>query len=151
MGARRQFVHEGLEQILECFRGTTRTFGTRIIHVAFRLASVMSNLRALLCRATATASCLQHIRDYFGWRQADCHINNLYNTCFWSLVAAGGCLLRVACFVLSLSIFLARRCVCGLFSAVNRSTRLGCYRQLFHSLDEGIFRPSTPANLTTFA
>ena len=25
---------------------------------------------------------LKTIRDYIGWRQADCHINNLYNTCF---------------------------------------------------------------------
>ncbi|CAM9381150.1 unnamed protein product [Scytosiphon promiscuus] len=31
----------------------------------------------------------QHVRDYFAWRQADCHINNLYNTCFWALVADG--------------------------------------------------------------
>lgn len=28
----------------------------------------------------------QNLRDYLAWRQADCHINNLYNTCFWSLV-----------------------------------------------------------------
>lgn len=27
-----------------------------------------------------------HIRDYFSWRQVDCHINNLYNTTFWNLV-----------------------------------------------------------------
>ncbi|KAA3674028.1 tRNA(His) guanylyltransferase [Paragonimus westermani] len=26
------------------------------------------------------------LRDYLSWRQADCHINNLYNTCFWRLV-----------------------------------------------------------------
>lgn len=26
------------------------------------------------------------LRDYLSWRQADCHINNLYNTCFWALV-----------------------------------------------------------------
>ncbi|KAJ1557257.1 tRNA-histidine guanylyltransferase 1-like, partial [Nowakowskiella sp. JEL0078] len=26
------------------------------------------------------------LRDYFSWRQADCHINNLYNTAFWALV-----------------------------------------------------------------
>ena len=32
----------------------------------------------------------QTIRDYFSWRQADCHINNMYNTCFWSLVQQGG-------------------------------------------------------------
>jgi tRNA(His) guanylyltransferase len=24
------------------------------------------------------------------WRQADCHINNLYNTAFWSLILRGG-------------------------------------------------------------
>ncbi|KAF9558846.1 tRNAHis guanylyltransferase [Agrocybe pediades] len=31
-----------------------------------------------------------HIRDYFAWRQADTHINNLYNTTFWALVQQGG-------------------------------------------------------------
>ncbi|KAL4074744.1 Thg1 C terminal domain-containing protein [Scleroderma yunnanense] len=30
------------------------------------------------------------IRDYFAWRQADTHINNLYNTVFWALVQEGG-------------------------------------------------------------
>ena len=30
------------------------------------------------------------VRDYFCWRQADCHINNLYNTCFWALVQQQG-------------------------------------------------------------
>jgi len=29
------------------------------------------------------------IRDYLCWRQVDCHINNLYNTCFWALVQKG--------------------------------------------------------------
>ncbi|KAH7911363.1 Thg1 C terminal domain-containing protein [Hygrophoropsis aurantiaca] len=29
------------------------------------------------------------IRDYFSWRQADTHINNLYNTVFWALVQQG--------------------------------------------------------------
>lgn len=33
----------------------------------------------------------KNMRDYLSWRQADCHINNLYNTCFWSLVKDGGC------------------------------------------------------------
>ena len=33
---------------------------------------------------------LENIRDYLSWRQADCHINNLYNTCFWALVQHGG-------------------------------------------------------------
>jgi len=29
------------------------------------------------------------LRDYLNWRQADCHINNLYNTTFWNLVLKG--------------------------------------------------------------
>ncbi|XP_056148710.1 probable tRNA(His) guanylyltransferase [Lampris incognitus] len=32
----------------------------------------------------------QNLRDYLSWRQADCHINNLYNTVFWTLVQRGG-------------------------------------------------------------
>ncbi|KAJ1979643.1 tRNA-histidine guanylyltransferase 1-like [Dimargaris xerosporica] len=31
----------------------------------------------------------QNLRDYLSWRQADCHINNLYNTTFWALVKSG--------------------------------------------------------------
>ncbi|XP_055524405.1 probable tRNA(His) guanylyltransferase isoform X2 [Wyeomyia smithii] len=31
----------------------------------------------------------QNIRDYLSWRQADVHINNLYNTTFWNLVESG--------------------------------------------------------------
>lgn len=30
------------------------------------------------------------LRDYLCWRQADCHINNLYNTTFWNMVLQGG-------------------------------------------------------------
>lgn len=30
------------------------------------------------------------LKDYLSWRQADVHINNLYNTCFWNLVQVGG-------------------------------------------------------------
>ena len=33
---------------------------------------------------------LKCLKDYFAWRQVDCHINNLYNTCFWKLVKEGG-------------------------------------------------------------
>jgi tRNA(His) guanylyltransferase len=32
----------------------------------------------------------REVRDYFSWRQADTHINNLYNTAFWALVQEGG-------------------------------------------------------------
>ncbi|KAF1349432.1 tRNAHis guanylyltransferase, partial [Lizonia empirigonia] len=31
-----------------------------------------------------------NLRDYMSWRQVDCHINNLYNTTFWTLVQKGG-------------------------------------------------------------
>jgi tRNA(His) guanylyltransferase len=30
------------------------------------------------------------LKDYLSWRQADVHINNLYNTCFWNLVLKKG-------------------------------------------------------------
>ncbi len=29
------------------------------------------------------------LKDYFKWRQVDCHINNLYNTVFWCMVKTG--------------------------------------------------------------
>ncbi|GAB2215880.1 hypothetical protein Drorol1_Dr00023639 [Drosera rotundifolia] len=29
------------------------------------------------------------LHDYLAWRQVDCHINNLNNTCFWLLVKSG--------------------------------------------------------------
>ncbi|KAF9007410.1 tRNAHis guanylyltransferase-domain-containing protein [Cyathus striatus] len=32
----------------------------------------------------------KEVRDYFAWRQADTHINNMYNTVFWALVLKGG-------------------------------------------------------------
>jgi len=32
---------------------------------------------------------VENLRDYLSWRQADCHINNLYNTVFWALVLRG--------------------------------------------------------------
>ncbi|KAF7317260.1 Histidine tRNA guanylyltransferase [Mycena chlorophos] len=33
---------------------------------------------------------IREVRDYFSWRQADTHVNNLYNTVFWALVQQGG-------------------------------------------------------------
>lgn len=32
----------------------------------------------------------KNLRDYLSWRQADTHINNLYNTAFWKLVLEAG-------------------------------------------------------------
>lgn len=31
-----------------------------------------------------------NLKDYLSWRQADVHINNLYNTAFWNLVQTAG-------------------------------------------------------------
>lgn len=39
---------------------------------------------------TVLYSTNKNLRDYLSWRQADCHINNLYNTVFWALVQQGG-------------------------------------------------------------
>ncbi|OBR10143.1 tRNA(His) guanylyltransferase [Colletotrichum higginsianum IMI 349063] len=33
---------------------------------------------------------VMNLRDYMSWRQVDCHINNLYNTTFWTLIKLGG-------------------------------------------------------------
>ncbi|KAH6692664.1 tRNA guanylyltransferase [Plectosphaerella plurivora] len=33
---------------------------------------------------------VRNLQDYMRWRQVDCHINNLYNTAFWSLIQIGG-------------------------------------------------------------
>lgn len=41
------------------------------------------------CRAVLYPS-VKTLRDYLSWRQVDCHINNLYNTAFWTLVDKGG-------------------------------------------------------------
>lgn len=38
----------------------------------------------------------QHVRDYFAWRQVDCHVNCQYNTVFWALVQRGGLSQRAA-------------------------------------------------------
>lgn len=48
----------------------------------------------------------ENLRDYLSWRQADCHINNLYNTTFWALVLQGG-----------LTNAEAEKRLCGTFSA----------------------------------
>lgn len=44
------------------------------------------------------------VKDYFAWRQADTHINNLFNTSFWALVEKGGMTPKAAEVRLSVSI-----------------------------------------------
>jgi len=47
--------------------------------------------------------------DYFKWRQADTHINNLYNTTFWALIQQGGMSAKEAHAALSVSATSAAR------------------------------------------
>ncbi|KAJ2858240.1 tRNA-histidine guanylyltransferase 1-like, partial [Coemansia erecta] len=56
------------------------------------------------------------LRDYLCWRQVDCHINNMYNTCFWALVNKGGLSQKDAEKRLSVSIRLDNNST-GLFGA----------------------------------
>lgn len=50
---------------------------------------VMERLPTFDARAVVYPNA-QTVRDYFSWRQVDCHINNLYNTSFWSLIEKCG-------------------------------------------------------------
>lgn len=53
-----------------------------------------NNSRSLVMLPTFDARTVPYandaiLKDYLSWRQADVHINNLYNTCFWKLVIDG--------------------------------------------------------------
>ncbi|KAG0728984.1 tRNA(His) guanylyltransferase 1 [Chionoecetes opilio] len=73
-------------------------------------------------------SCL---RDYFSWRQADCHINNMYNTCFWALVQRGLCSRQKADEIL-----------CGTFSKDKRSILLDRFN-MDYDKEDAISRKGT--------
>ncbi|CCH40937.1 tRNA(His) guanylyltransferase [Wickerhamomyces ciferrii] len=49
----------------------------------------LNNLPSFDCRAVAYPN-LSILKDYILWRFVDTHINNLYNTTFWTLVEKGG-------------------------------------------------------------
>ncbi|KAI9598134.1 putative tRNA guanylyltransferase-like protein [Syncephalis fuscata] len=85
---------------------TTRLFGRRESKIISTICSLFTSAYVLYwsrhfpntplkyppsfdARAVCYPTC-QHLRDYLSWRQADCHINNLYNTSFWALVQEGG-------------------------------------------------------------
>ena len=73
-------------------------------------------------------SCL---RDYISWRQADCHINNMYNTCFWTLVQHGQCSRQKA-----------EEILCGTFSKDKRSILINRFNQDYDD-EDAIFRKGT--------
>lgn len=89
------------------FRRDTAVYGRRASKLTTYVASLFSSAFVFHWRECfpdgpalryppcfdARAVCyptVQTVRDYFSWRQVDCHINNLYNTCFWALVQRGG-------------------------------------------------------------
>ncbi|KAB0389708.1 hypothetical protein E2I00_007020 [Balaenoptera physalus] len=75
------------------FKRRARIFPTSI----WLLLILITDLQTVVF---ATAECFdgrvvvypsnQTLKDYLSWRQADCHINNLYNTVFWALVQQSG-------------------------------------------------------------
>uniref|UniRef100_A0A2P2JXM4 tRNA(His) guanylyltransferase n=1 Tax=Rhizophora mucronata TaxID=61149 RepID=A0A2P2JXM4_RHIMU len=36
-----------------------------------------------------SCACVEVLQQFLAWRQYDCHVSNLYNTCFWMLVKSG--------------------------------------------------------------
>lgn len=73
----------------------------------------------------------QNLKDYLSWRQADVHINNLYNTAFWSLVQLGG-----------LSNVDAERRLCGTFSADKNELLFGEFGINYNN-EPAMFRKGT--------
>ncbi|ORY68635.1 Thg1 C terminal domain-containing protein [Pseudomassariella vexata] len=71
---------------------TVSTFTAYYIHfwpTCFPDVPLSSPLPSFDGRAVCYPS-VQNLRDYMSWRQVDCHINNLYNTTFWTLIQLGG-------------------------------------------------------------
>ncbi|KAK9869358.1 hypothetical protein WA026_003115 [Henosepilachna vigintioctopunctata] len=73
----------------------------------------------------------ENIRDYLSWRQADCHVNNLYNTTFWALVIKGG-----------LSNIEAEKRLCGTFSSDKNEILFSEFNTNYNNEPE-IFRKGT--------
>lgn len=68
------------------------TFTAVYVHLWSQYFPETKLLLGLLPTFDGRAVCypsLANLRDYLSWRQVDCHINNLYNTTFWTLVQQG--------------------------------------------------------------
>ena len=88
-----------------CFQKNTTLYGRREAKISTNLVSLFTAAyvagwplffgdRKLEYLPSFDARCVlypsvQNLRDYCSWRQADCHINNLYNSAFWELVKSG--------------------------------------------------------------
>lgn len=73
----------------------------------------------------------ENLRDYVSWRQADCHINNLYNTTYWALVRKG-----------HLSHVEAEKRLCGTFSADKLEILFSCFN-IKYSDEPAMYREGT--------
>ncbi|GMM31454.1 tRNA guanylyltransferase [Martiniozyma asiatica (nom. inval.)] len=87
---------QNLQQVIgECINGETLEFSfkdTGVDQTRFRSqlpALDLAKLPTFDGRAVVYPNA-KVVMDYFKWRQVDCHINNLYNTTFWTLVLKGG-------------------------------------------------------------
>eukprot|EP00879_Flechtneria_rotunda_P029185 GHRR01031465.1.p1 GENE.GHRR01031465.1~~GHRR01031465.1.p1 ORF type:complete len:221 (+),score=12.57 GHRR01031465.1:158-820(+) len=69
--------------IASCFTGNYVRHWSTFLPVQPLLYTPVFDGRAV-CYPT-----LDILRDYLSWRQADTHINNQYNTCYWCLVNSG--------------------------------------------------------------
>ncbi|KAL6705912.1 tRNA-His guanylyltransferase [Coniothyrium glycines] len=90
-----------------------------------------------------------NLRDYMSWRQVDCHINNLYNTTFWTLVQQGGMGTREAEQKLSGTVSADKNEVLFKQFGINYNKEAECfrkgtvlYRDFFPAAQVG--RPQTP-------
>lgn len=87
------------------FRKDTMAFNRRAAKLLTYVTSLFStsyvmNWPQWMGRPLAYAPCFdgrvvlypsdENLRDYLSWRQADVHVNNLYNTAFWKLVLESG-------------------------------------------------------------
>ena len=87
------------------FRRQTDLYGRRSAKIATNVVSLFASTYVFKWRQFFPATELKYppsfdaravlyptndnLRDYLSWRQVDCHINNLYNTVFWTLVQRG--------------------------------------------------------------
>jgi tRNA(His) guanylyltransferase len=76
-------VSKLISTIVSCFTSCFVFYWNRLFSEELRYPPMFDG--RVICYPTD-----EILKDYLSWRQADCHINNLYNTCFWSLVNEGG-------------------------------------------------------------
>lgn len=72
-----------LSTVVSLYSSTYVALWSKFMRV--ELKSVPSFDGRVVCYPTT-----KHLRDYLSWRQADVHVNNLFNTTFWALVLKEG-------------------------------------------------------------